>query len=41
MIIYNSIVYLLLDYEEKTNIANVDGSTALDKTFLEKNKNIF
>jgi hypothetical protein len=41
MIIHNSIVYLLLDYEEKTNIANADGSIALDKAFSEKSKNIY
>ena len=39
MIIHNSIVYLLLEYHEKTNIANADGSTALNKAFSEKSKN--
>ena len=41
MIIYNSIVNLLLEYDEKTNKTNVDGSTALGKAFSEKSKNIY
>ena len=40
MIIHNSIVYLLLEYGEKVNIANLDGSTVLDKAFSEKSKNL-
>ena len=41
MIFHNSIVYLLLEYSEKTNIKNVDESIALDNAFSEKNKNIY
>jgi hypothetical protein len=41
MIFHNSIVYLLLEYGEKTNIKNVDESIALDKAFSEKSKNIY
>ena len=41
MIVYNSIVYLSLEYDEKTNIANANGSIALDKAFSEKSKSIY
>jgi hypothetical protein len=39
MIIHNSKVYLLLEYDEKTKLANADGST--EKAFPEKSKNIY
>ena len=41
MIIHNSTVYLLLENGEKVNIANADGSTAFDKAFSEKSKNLY
>ena len=41
MIIHNSIAYLLLEYGEKTNFTNIDGSIALDNVFSEKSKNIY
>ena len=39
MIIHNSKVYLLLEYDEKTKLTNADGST--DRAFSEKSKNIY